>query len=983
MIPRPFHKRTLSGLSAVALLATLLLIGAHITQARTAAERPAPNTQARIGETFGKLPMRFEPNVGQTDSRVQYVSRGPGYSLLLGPTEAVVLLGRADRSKSKLRSSMTAAEQSEPKTAAIRMRLVGANPKARLTGKDVLPGKVNYLAGKDAGKWHTDVDTFERVEARGVWPGIDMVYYGNGRQLEYDFVAAPGADPGRIALDISGARSLRLDGNGDLIIATALGEMRQHRPVVYQQIGGQKRQVAGRYVLNGRKVGFAVGEYDRSLPLVIDPILSYSTFAGGSNQDVGNDVVLGSDGSVYIAGYTLSTNYPVASAYDGGFNGGFDFGDAFVTKLDANGATVVYSTYVGGSGDDFASDLAVLNNEAIVVGSTGLSDFPTTANAFDTSFNGGPYDGFIFKLNAAGNGLVFSTFLGGTLEDNANGVAVGSGGGIYVTGNTGSFDFPVTDGVADTSFNGGSDLFVTRLEAAGNAIRYSTFTGGTLADSGNDIVLGASENVYVVGTTSGAGYPVIPNPGVYDVSFNGGFDVVVTRFNDVGVRVYSTYLGGTGQDSGNAIALGSDGSVYVTGSTASPDFPTTSGAYDTSFNLLPDAFVTRLNAGATALIYSTFLGGTLGDVGLGITLDSAGSAYLTGSTLSTNFPVTFGAYDTSYNGGTSFGDVFVSKLNVLGDRLLYSTFIGGATDDYGSSVVVGSGGRIFIAGATASTKYPTTSGAYDTSFDAVTDVFVSRFLVPVDGDFGANDNADIVWRNFGSGANTVWGMNGTAFSASVPLETVGDLNWRIGGTDDFNADGKLDILWRNQATGQNSVWLMDGTTRTSTATLTAVADLNWQIQGSGDYTGDGKPDILWRNFTTGANTIWKMNGTDFVESIALPAVSDPNWRIGGSADFTGDSKPDILWRNQATGANTVWTMDGTAFVASVTLSAVADLNWRIGGTADYNRDGKPDILWRNYATGANSIWIMNGTTFVSSVALQAVSDLKWEIQAPR
>ncbi|UFP92726.1 beta strand repeat-containing protein [Gloeobacter morelensis] len=971
-------------LSAVALLATLLPIGAHITQARTATERLSPDTQARIGETFGKLPMRFEPNVGQTDSRVQYVSRGPGYSLLLGPTEAVMLLGTPDRSKSKLRSSMTAAERSEPKTAAIRMNLVGANPKARLAGKDVLPGKVNYLAGKDTGRWRTDVDTFERVEARGVWPGIDMVYYGNGRQLEYDFVVGPGVDPGRIAMDVAGARSLRLDGNGDLIIATALGEIRQHRPVVYQQIGGQKRQVAGRYVLNGRKVSFAVGEYDRSLPLVIDPILSYSTFAGGAEQDVGNDIVLGSDGSVYITGYTLSTSYPAVSAYDSSYAGGTEFGDIFITKLNAAGSQLVYSTYLGGTGDDFGSDIAVRENEAYVIGSTASTDFPTTTNAYDTSYGGGTYDAFVAKLNAAGNGLVYSTYLGGTLEDNGNGIVVGGGGAAYITGNTGSFDFPVTDGTADTTFNGGSDMFVTRLGAAGDALVYSTFTGGTLADSGNDIVQGSNDSVYVVGTTSGAGFPVTPNPGVYDVSFNGGgFDAVVTRFNSAGGRIYSTYLGGVGQDSGNAIALGSDGSVYVTGSTASSDFPTTSGAYDTSYNLLPDVFVTRLNAGATALVYSTFLGGALGDVGLGIVLDSAGNAYITGSTLSTNFPVTFGAYDTSYNGGTSFGDVFVSKLNALGDRLLYSTFIGGATDDYGSSIVVGSGGRIFITGATASIKYPTTSGAYDTSFDAATDVFISRFLVPVDGDFGANDNADIVWRNFGSGANTVWGMNGTAFSASVPLETVGDLNWRIGGTDDFNADGKLDILWRNQATGQNSVWLMDGTTRTGTATLTAVADLNWQIQGSGDYTGDGKPDILWRNFTTGANTIWKMNGTDFVESIALPAVSDPNWRIGGSADFTGDSKPDILWRNQATGANTVWTMDGTAFVASVTISSVADLNWRIGGTADYNRDGKPDILWRNYATGANSIWIMNGTTFVSSVALQAVSDLNWEIQAPR
>ena len=740
-----------------------------------------PAKKLQLASAYGKFPPSFEANQGQTNPRVKFLSRGSGYSLFLTPTEAVLTL-RSSGQESQVKGQEAAVERpgllsgrgaaneflkersaaSAVQATVLRMKLVGANPAPKISGVDELPGKSNYFIGNDPKKWRANVPTYAKVSYRRVYPGVDLVYHGTQGKLEYDFVVAPGADPGVIRLSFEGAERLELDAQGDLVLRTAAGQLRQHNPVVYQEVAGVRHAVSGSYVLRGqREAGFEIARYDASQPLIIDPVLSYSTYLGGGNFDEGLGIAVDAAGNAYVTGFTGSTNFPTTTgAFQTNFQGGF--ADAFVTKLNPTGSALVYSTYLGGSGFDESYGIAVdAAGNAYVTGFTDSTNFPTTAGAFQTTFGvGGFADAFVTKLNPTGSTLAYSTYLGGDNYDEGNGIAVDAAGNAYVTGDANSADFPTTPGAFQTTLGGGtcfggpcSDAFVTKLNPTGTALVYSTFLGG----SGNDgsfyrggIAVDAAGNAYVTGLTGSTNFPTTAV--AFQMTYGGGTcgvppdtfpcpDAFVTKLNPTGsALVYSTYLGDSGFEQGFGIAVDAAGNAYVTGLTESANFPTTPGAFQTTFGGFDDAFVTKLNPTGTApLVYSTYLGGSSLDEGFGIAVDAAGNAFVTGITQSTNFPTTPGALKTTTSGGDY--DAFMTKLNPTGTApLAYSTYLGGSFPEQldptffdipiRSGIAVDSLGSAYVTGVTSSPDFPTTPGAFQTAFGGYVDAFVAKIVDP-------------------------------------------------------------------------------------------------------------------------------------------------------------------------------------------------------------------------------------------------------------
>jgi hypothetical protein len=463
----------------------------------------------RLQEIYSELPLGFEPNQGQTDPQVKFVSRGGGYSLFLTSTEAVLALGgnREAGAKGRLEAAISRGRQTAPTT--LRMKLAGANPQSKATGQEELRGKVNYFIGKDRAKWRAGVPTYAKAHYEEIYPGVDLVYYGAQRQLEYDFIVAPNADPKVVRLEFEGARKLVIDEQGDLVLYTAAGQVRQKRPFAYQEVNGLRRQVAASYArLGHRQIGFRVGDYDRTRPLIIDPVLNYSTYLGGAKVDDGYDLAVDASGNIYITGFTASTDFPLsANPYDAACGGCLKSGgDAFITKIDpsqsgaqSGAASLVYSTYLGGDtnasgAEGIAVDTA---NNIYVTGWTNATDFPTTASAFQPS--DGPFgDGFVTKLNANGSMLLYSTYLAGNNVDEGQDIAVDSSGMIYVTGRSASTDFIMKN--AYQSVNGGIfDVIVMKIDpfASGAAsLLYSTFLGGHTSEGGRNIAVDAAGHVY-------------------------------------------------------------------------------------------------------------------------------------------------------------------------------------------------------------------------------------------------------------------------------------------------------------------------------------------------------------------------------------------------------------------------------------------------------------------------------------------------------
>jgi hypothetical protein len=716
---------------ASALLLAICTFFPFATGAAAAYSNSHPDAAASVAasDAYGKLPLSFEANQGQSDKQVKFLSRGPGYALFLTPTEAVLSLQAGPGQRGKKASLLpvsTRPKDAPSKAAVLRVRLEHANRNPKVSGLEELPGKTNYFIGNDPARWRREIPRFGKVKYRQVYSGVDLLYYGNQRQLEYDFVIAPGADPTQIELSFDGAERLRVDADGNLLVSIPEGEIVEHTPVIYQDLDGMRRRVAGGYELKSRHtVAFKLAAYDSRKRLTIDPSLAYSTYLHGSTGDNGNAIAVDSSGNAYVTGITNSSDFPTTPGALQPTSGG----GAFVSKLNKRGTALVYSTYLGGSGGGGADGEGIAvdsSGNAYVTGSTHSSDFPTTAGALQST-SGGGFDAFVSKLNSTGTALVYSTYLGGSIDDYGFGIAVDSSGNAYVTGYTDSINFPTTAGALQTTYGGGyADVFISKLNSVGTALVYSTYLGGKGGDVGDGIAVDSSGHAYVTGYTVSINFP--STPGAFE-TITGGLTTFVSKLNSGGTAlVYSTGLGG--DSSGSGIAVDSSGNTFVTGDTSWPYFPTTPGAFQTTLAGTDNAFVSKLNAGGSALLYSTYLGGNQIDSGQGIAVDSSGNAYVIGYTTSSNFPTTADAFQTTLG---LCQKAFVSKLNSGGTSLLYSTYLGGSGGEFGLGIAVDPPGNAYVTGYTQSTDFPTTAGAFQTAFgkgsNSKVDAYVSKLNI--------------------------------------------------------------------------------------------------------------------------------------------------------------------------------------------------------------------------------------------------------------
>ena len=867
-----------------------------------------PVGHARIAHA--KLLLSFEPNLGQADPRVKFLSRGPGYTLFLAEDEAVVALRKSGAGRQEPERRSHKSEEERRQLSVVRgqlhetregdrsaslvtphsslpfpvpspqppsflcLKLLRANPAAKVIGVNELPGKSNYLIGNDPKKWRTNVPTYGRVRYENIYPGVDLVYYGKqGGQLEYDFVVAPGADPGAIALAIdaggqvssrqkaagssqpsvaSRARragsgvtdhvprttdstqskirnrkskissSLRIAANGDLIVTAEGGEARFHKPVVYQeqsirlrrnssQLTGESegaldcmspdngqrtsanpkseiqnpKSIDAYYVLKSDgEVTFEIAPYDRTRPLIIDPVLSYSTYLGGSDMDYANAIAVDPSGNAYVTGYTASIDFPLVKPVQSSPGGGtctdgvdtIACFDAFVTKLNPAGTALVYSTYLGGSNEDYATGIALdASGDAYVTGYTNSTDFPVK-NALQAE-NAGGYDAFVAELSADGASLIYSTYWGGSSDDIGTGVAVDSSGNAYISGYTASPEFPVTPGALQANYGGGDhDGFVVKFNSGGAELGYSTFLGGSADDYAYGVAVDSAGDAYVTGATNSANFPTL---NAFQPNYAGGlcavapntfpcYDAFVAKLNPAGsALIYSTYLGGTGSDYGYAIALDGSSNAYMTGYTTSTNFPTTAGAFQQVFGGSYDTFVTKLDGAGSALVYSTYLGGPGTQVGYDVAVDSSGHAFVTGYNYGGGFPTV--SPTQAKNAG--FYDAFVSMLNASGSSLVFSTYLGGSLDEVGRGISLDPSGNAYVTGGTFSLDFPITSGSYQPTYGGGPyDAFVTKFsLTP--GPFVALSPSSY---NFGNQA-----VGTTSSAAPITLTNTGNATLNI------------------------------------------------------------------------------------------------------------------------------------------------------------------------------------------------------------
>jgi Malectin domain/Beta-propeller repeat len=670
-------------------------------------------------QTVMSVPQSFEPNRGQAGLGVDFISHGPGYTLLLTPQEADL----------QLIAPQTAHGQSKKST--VRMKWLGTNKYAFAEGYEIQAGKSNYLIGNDRGSWRTDVPHYGRVQYRDVYPGIGVAYYGNHQQLEYDLVLGPHADPRRILLDIEGADRIRVDENGDLVLTVGSAEVRQIKPVIYQDTATGRRSIEGRYVNRGQnRIGFQVSRYDKRNPLTIDPVLVFSTYFGGNGDDIATSLRLDAAGNIYIGGTTGSTNFagiPMPGTPPGQPLNGTGTA-AFAAKISPSG-TLIYSTYVGGTNDTaFGAGIAVDGNGNLyLVGNTGATDFPTV-NPIQAAL-GGNHDAFILELNSGGNGLIYSTYLGGSALDYAERVEVDSNANAYVVGSTGSTNFP-TFNAEQLTFGGSVDAFAAKISAGGTALIYSTYIGGSGVDFANGLAIDSSGDFFAFGDTGSTNFPVL---NAFQSALGGATNGWLTELSPTGTLVYSTYIGGSGGDAVRGAKIDSGGNIYLTGNTTSTNFPILNAIQPTYGGGANDAWVAKLNPSGSSLIYSTYLGGSSDDDGWDLALDVNDNVYVVGETSSTNFPIVNAIQNTnagSYN-------AFLTKINASGTALVFSTYLGGNGTDWARQLAVDAAGKAYLAGQTSSTNFPTVDplqakfgGGSDDAFVAIVGTCAFTFTPP-------------------------------------------------------------------------------------------------------------------------------------------------------------------------------------------------------------------------------------------------------------
>jgi hypothetical protein len=712
-LPSPRLARRARAMRAHARLAAILAGALAVTGCASAMPSPSARpgdrgagrpADARSLAGRKALPVAFEANVGQADPAVRFMARGRSHVAFLTDDGAVLAwTGPAPGEPAGERAARAA-----------RLTLAGARPGLRAEGERALPGRVNHLVGSDPRAWRTDVATFGRVRYREVYPGIDLVWHGDGGQVEFDLIVAPGADPGVIRLRVDGAGALALDPHGRLVLGD--GGAVLERPLVYQDGAAGRRAIGGRYVVRGdAEVAFEVGPHDASRALVIDPVVTFSSYLGGGGDETPAGIASDAAGNVYVSGSTTSLDYPTADALQSRIPG---FRSCFVSKLDPTASVLLYSTYLGGSLDDRCLGMAVDGpGNVYLTGTASSANFPVTVNAAQTVSGGGGGDAFVARLGPAGNALLYSTFVGGSGNDIARGIATDGAGGVWISGTTISSDFPTRDAFQG-SLRGVTDAFLTRLdttESGPDSLVFSTYFGGTGADGGTlasgvltadgGVAVDADGNAFVTGSTASVDLPLLAPLEEDGDRFQGVTDIFIAKFDPKGALRFSTYLGGEAGDVAFAVATDTLGNVYVAGKTESFDFP-----FFPPFSI-GTAFVAKLGP-AGPLISAFAFGLPPGfcppfcpgdDAVQAMFVDVFGRAHVTGRTTSPDFPLVRPVQGPA--GGSS--DAFVAVIDASGFPVVeFSTYLGGSGGDAGAGIFADPFGIINVVGVTGSLDFP-------------------------------------------------------------------------------------------------------------------------------------------------------------------------------------------------------------------------------------------------------------------------------------
>jgi len=645
----------------------------------------------KVDFDYGKIPLYFIPNKGQVHEKALFYAKASRYTLWITKQGLVF-----DRILERDRLPGIRDQKYERDVSKFIFLDSNKNPEVIPLGKTEY--KVNYFVGNDQSKWRTDISASKAVLYKELYKSIDLKVYGIEKQVEYDWVVRPGGKVSDIRFEYENVKDIRIDEKGNLVVETEFGELRQTKPVCFQVIEEKRISIKAEFKRIEKNIyGFEVKKYNRDYKLIIDPMV-YSTYLGGSEtnydaEDKGKGIAVDKRGAAYVTGNTNSLDFPTKNPFQGDLNRR----DAFVTKIKPNGKDLVYSTFLGGTGLDYGNAIAVDEKGcAYVTGDTLTSDFPTK-NPFQANLNG-KCDVFVSKLNPDGNALLYSTYLGGSDYDYGYGIAVNKKGSAYVTGIAYSSDFP-TKKPFQENFKGVEEAFVTRLNKKGNGLVYSTYLGGSDKDRGGGIAVDKKGNAYVTGWTLSTDFPT-ENP--LQENNAGWGDVFITKINAKGkTLLYSTYLGGSCWDTAYGIAIDEQGSAYVIGQTSSSDYPTKNPFQD-SLKGVEDALVAKINSKGDTLLYSTYLGGSDAEIGCGIAVKEK-FAYVIGRTYSSDFP-TEKPVQKKYKGD---GDAFVTRLNLQGNGLVYSTYLGGSKKEWGFGIAVDKRGAAYATGETYSKNFPT------------------------------------------------------------------------------------------------------------------------------------------------------------------------------------------------------------------------------------------------------------------------------------
>ncbi len=980
---------TLTVLAIVVAGELALLLPRSAAQTATSA---ASTRTAQVNSSYIRLPLLFEQNQGQSQAQVKFLSRGRGYTAFL-TKDGMVLSLRPDTGDARPVPPNAPALKSGPKSnATLQFKLTGAAPNPVAVGEDPQPGRVNYFIGNDPKKWHTNIATYGRVRYRNVYPGIDLVYYGNHRQLEYDFTVAPGADASRIQFEIKGAKTVSIDANGDLILNTGTGELHFQSPAIYQESNGSRVPVQGGYVMkDSTHVGFQLAAHDDAKTTVIDPALVYATYLGGSGDDQPAGIAVDSSGNVYVAGYTDSSDFPLATL--GTLPSGSEH--VFVAKLDASGSNLVYADYLGGSNQDYGYALAIDSaNEVYVTGSTSSSDFPVV-NAYQSTYPGS-FNAFLSRISADGSTLLYSTYFGGNGSDTPAGIAIDGSSDVLIAGNTSSTNLPVANAYqSSVSPNGGGMWgnygFLTEFSPDGSQLNYSTYLAGsenvayncggtpcwpspTSAITG--LTVDSGGNAYVGGNTNTYDFPT--TPGAYittDTTTSNGIVGFVSKVSNAGALQYSTYFY---ESSGiftsvSAIAVDASGSAYITGLAFSDGtFPLTStticdpSVYNEACSY---AFVTKFDTAGATLLYSTFLGPNNYATPAAIALDASNDAYVLGTTSSSTFGLVNGI--EAYSNGN---DALITEIDPTASSELFATFLGGSSDEGGAGLALDSSGNIYVTGTTDSSDFPTSQGALQTTPGGGEDGFIAKIspasaaavsATPFSLQFPSESLGTtspvqtVLLRNMGSAALTISSITAsTAFSetddcaGSVPAAS----SCTLSATFTPNAVGSLtgSLTISDDAAGSPHVISLSGT---GLGPLVALAPTSLSFPGTDTGITSSAQTVTLTNQGNASLTISNIAVTgDFAQTNncagSLAASASCTFNVTFTPTATGGRTGALTLTDSAADSPQSVPLSGTGLSVIV---GVAPASLTFTGTPTGTTSAAQTVTLTNQGTGSLTI----------------------------